>query len=122
MEEGVAGLLRDKTRPPGKAPVERETVERVVAFTLDPPPHEATHWTGRAMAEAVGLAISTVQKIWAAHGLVPHRFRQFKLSRDPAFAENVRDVIGLYVIVSVDGGAHRSLAPLVWRDDAAFGS
>ena len=97
MVEGVDGLLRDKTRPPGKAPVERETVERVVAFTLEPPPHEATHWTGRAMAEAVGLAVSTVQKIWAAHGLVPHRFRQFKLSRDPAFAEKVRDVIGLYV-------------------------
>ncbi len=58
MVEGVDGLLRDKTRPPGKAPV-----ERVVAFTLEPPPHEATHWTGRAMAEAVGLAVSTVQKI-----------------------------------------------------------
>ena len=97
MEEGVDGLLRDKTRPPGKVPVERETVERVVAITLEPPPHEATHWTGRAMAETVGLAVSTVQKIWAAHGLVPHRFRQFKLSRDPAFAEKVRDVIGLYV-------------------------
>ena len=97
MEEGVDGLLRDKTWPPGKVPVERETVERVVAITLEPPPHEATHWTGRAMAETVGLAVSTVQKIWAAHGLVPHRFRQFKLSRDPAFAEKVRDVIGLYV-------------------------
>ena len=97
MEEGVDGLLRDKTRPPGKVPVERETVERVVAITLEPPPHEATHWTGRAMAETVGLAVSTVQKIWAAHGPVPHRFRQFKLSRDPAFAEKVRDVIGLYV-------------------------
>jgi transposase len=97
MEEGVDGLLRDKTRPPGKAPVAREIVERIVAFTLEPPPREATHWTGRAMAETVGLAVSTVQKIWAVHGLVPHRFRQFKLSRDPAFAEKVRDVIGLYV-------------------------
>ncbi len=49
------------------------------------------------MAAAVALAVSTVQKIWDAHGLAPHRFRQFKLSRDPAFAEKVRDVISLYV-------------------------
>ncbi len=40
----------------------------VVAMTLEPPPHEATHWTARAMAGAVGLAVSTVQKIWKAHG------------------------------------------------------
>lgn len=43
MEEGVDGLLRDKTRPPGKALVDRRTVERIVALTLAPPPHEATH-------------------------------------------------------------------------------
>ncbi len=47
MEEGVDGLLRDKTRPPGKAPVDPESVARIVALTLKPPPHEATHWTGR---------------------------------------------------------------------------
>jgi hypothetical protein len=60
-------------------------------------PHEATHWTGRATAEAVSLGVSTVQGIWRAHGLAPHRFRQFKLSRDPAFADKLRAVIGLYV-------------------------
>ena len=76
MEEGVDGLLRDKTRPP----VNRETVERVVALTLEPPQREDTHRTARAMAEAVGLVVSTVQKIWRAHGLAAHRFRQFKLS------------------------------------------
>ena len=97
MEEGVDGLLRDKTRPPGKAPLDRDTVARIVALTLKPPPHEATHWTGRAMAEVAGRAVSTVQKVWRAHGLAPHRFRHFKLSRDPAFAEKVRDVVGLYV-------------------------
>ena len=97
MEEGVHGLLRDKTRPPGKAPVDRDAVARIVALTLKLPPHEATHWTGRAMAETVAVAVSTVQKVWRAHGLAPHRFRQFKLSRDPAFADKVRDVIGLYV-------------------------
>ena len=56
-----------------------------------------THWTSRAMAKVTGLAISTVQKIWRAHGLAPHRLRTFKLSRDPQFASKVRDVVGLYV-------------------------
>lgn len=95
--EGVDGLLRDKTRPPGKPSVEMGRVEEIVRLTLEPPPHEATHWTLRAMAKAVGLAASTVQGIWKSHGLAPHRWRQFKLSKDPAFAEKLHDVVGLYV-------------------------
>ena len=95
--EGVDGLLRDKTRPPRKPSVETGRVEEIVRLTLEPPPHEATHWTLRAMAKAVGLAASTVQGIWKSHGLAPHRWRQFKLSRDPAFAEKLHDVVGLYV-------------------------
>jgi transposase len=97
MAESVDGLLRDKTRPPGKPPVAGDLTAEVVRLTLAPPPHEATHWTLRAMAKAVGLAASTVQGIWKAHGLAPHRWRQFKLSRDPAFAEKLQDVVGLYV-------------------------
>ena len=97
MAAGVEGLLRDKTRPPGKAPIDAARVGEVVRRTLAPPPHEATHWTARAMAEACGLAVSTVQSIWKAHGLAPHRWRSFKLSNDPAFAEKLRDIVGLYV-------------------------
>lgn len=97
MTDGVDGLLRDKTRPPGKPPVAADRTQEVVRLTLAPPPHEATHWTLRAMAKAVGLAASTIQGIWKAHGLAPHRWRQFKLSRDPAFAEKLHDVVGLYV-------------------------
>ncbi len=97
MHEGVAGLLRDKTRPPGKALIAGDRVAEVVRLTLAEPPHEATHWTGRAMAKAVGLAVSTVQDIWKAHGLAPHRWRAFKLSNDPAFAAKLYDVVGLYV-------------------------
>ena len=89
MEQGIDGLLRDKTRPPGIAPVASERVAEVVRLTQAPPPHEATHWTLRAMAKAVGMAASTVQGIWKAHGLSPHRWRQFKLSNDPAFVEFV---------------------------------
>lgn len=97
MHEGVDGLLRDKIRPPGKVPISADKVAEVLRMTQDPPPHEATHWTARAMAKASGLAVSSVQKIWKAHGLVPHRWRLFKLSRDPEFAKKLRDIAGLYV-------------------------
>jgi transposase len=97
MAEGVDGLLRDKTRPAGTAPIPADRSAAVVGLTLKPPPHEATHWTARAMAQAVGLAVSTVQKIWKTHGLAPHRWRRFKLSNDPAFAKKLHDVVGLYV-------------------------
>ena len=83
MAEGVDGLLRDKSRPPGKAPLAEAVVERVVELTLGEPPGEATHWTGRAMAEAAGHQLRSVQRIWAAHGLQPHRVKRFKLSKDP---------------------------------------
>ena len=49
------------------------------------------------MAKAVGLGVATVQRIWAAHGLSPHRWRVFKLSKDPAFVEKLHDIVGLYV-------------------------
>ena len=65
--------------------------------TLAPPPHEAAHWTLRAMGKAVGLAASTVRTIWKAHGLSPHRWRQFKRSNDPEFAKKLRHVVGLDV-------------------------
>lgn len=95
--EGVEGLLRDKTRPPGKAPLATAVIARILALTCAEPPGEATHWTGRAMARAMGVSLSTVQRIWAANRLQPHRFRTFKRSRDPAFAAKVEDVVGLYM-------------------------
>jgi transposase len=63
-EAGVEGLLRDKTRPPGRKPVPTATVARVLALTQSEPPGETTHWTGRAMAKAVGLSLRAVQRIW----------------------------------------------------------
>ena len=45
MHEGVDGLLRDKSRPPGKAPIPPDRVAEIVRLTQQPPPHEATHWT-----------------------------------------------------------------------------
>jgi hypothetical protein len=87
MTESVAGLLRDKTRPSRIPPLSKDKIDEVVALTLKPPPHEASHWTVRAMARTVGLSASTVREIWKSHGLSPHRWWQFKLLNDPAFAK-----------------------------------
>ena len=81
MEEGVDGLLRDKTRKPGKAPLPEKTVARVVELTLGEAPGETTHWTSRAMARLMGIGVISVQRIWKANGLTPHRMRAFKLSK-----------------------------------------
>jgi hypothetical protein len=108
-QEGIDGLLRDKTRPPGTPPTRPATVAEVLALTCSQPPGEATHWTGRAVAKAVGISLRTVQRIWEAHRLQPHRIRTFKRSNDPAFAEKVEDIVGLYmsppahaVVLSID--------------------
>ena len=108
-EAGVDRLLRDRTRKPGKARTPDATVREVVALTCGEPPGEATHWTGRAMAAAAGLSLRTVQRIWAAHELQPHRLRTFKRSRDPEFAAKLADIVGLYthpprhaVVLSLD--------------------
>jgi transposase len=109
MTEGVDGLLCDKTRPSRVPPLGPEVAERVVALTLTDPPAETTHWTAAMMAKAAGISVSSVQRIWRAHGLQPHRVRQFKLSNDPRFVEKLRDVVGLYldppahaIVLSVD--------------------
>jgi transposase len=108
-EAGVDGLLRDRTRRPGKPRTVEAVVQRVVALTCAEPPGEATHWTGRAMAKATRLSLRTVQRIWAAHELQPHRIRTFKRSRDPDFLAKLADIVGLYlapprhaVVLSVD--------------------
>jgi len=109
MEEGVPGLLHDKTRPARVPKLADEVAERIVALTLCDPPGETTHWTGRVMAKVAGVSLTSVQRIWRAHGLAPRRIRTFKLSNDPNSASKVRDIVGLYadppthaVILSVD--------------------
>jgi transposase len=109
VEAGVEGLCRDKTRPPGKPPLAMEVVNRVLEKTMTQTLPDATHWSLRTMATAVGIAPSSVQAIWKAHGLKPHLVDTFKLSNDPRFAEKVEDVVGLYlnpperaIVLSVD--------------------
>jgi transposase len=108
-EGGVERLLREGSRKPGKTPVPTAKIAEVLAMTCAEPPGETTHWTGRAMAKAVGLSLRTVQRIWETNKLQPHRWRSFKRSNDPAFAEKVEDIVGLYmhppahaVVLSID--------------------
>ena len=74
-----------------------EIVAWVATRTRDAPPGETTHWTASLTAREAGISASSVHRMWRAHGLQPHRVRQFKLSNDPEFIDKLRDVVGLYV-------------------------
>ena len=92
----VGGLL-DEPRCGAPRTVEDAHIESVLVRTLESVPRDATHWSTRAMAQASGLSHMTVQRIWKAFGLEPHRSETFKLSSDPQFVEKVRDIVGLYL-------------------------
>src|SRR5437764_11416455 len=89
--------LTDEPRPGQPRTITDAQVEEVIVKTLETTPRNATHWSTRSMAREVGLNQSAVQRIWKAFGLQPHRQETWKLSRDPQFIENVRDVVGLYI-------------------------
>jgi transposase len=89
--------LHDDPRSGTPRTIEDERIEAIVVKTLESLPVDATHWSSRGMAKASGLSVSSVQRIWRAFGLQPHRMETFKLSTDPDFVSKVRDVVGLYV-------------------------
>ena len=89
--------LRDEPRSGTPRTIDDARIEAVIVRTLESVPADATHWSSRGMARACGLSVSTVQRIWRAFGLQPHRLGSFKLSTDPDFVAKVRDVVGLYV-------------------------
>jgi transposase len=89
--------LRDEPRSGTPRTLDDERIEAVIVRTLESLPPDATHWSSRSMAKASGVSISSVQRIWRAFGLQPHRLETFKLSTDPDFVAKVRDVVGLYV-------------------------
>jgi transposase len=93
---GPDGLL-DEHRPGRPRSITDEEVERALVTTLEAEPPNATHWSTRSLAKAVGLSQSAVVRIWHAFALQPHRCETFKLSRDPLFVDKVRDIVGLYM-------------------------
>ncbi len=96
VEHGMDGL-HDEARCGAPRTIEDERIEAIVVQTLESLPLDATHWSSRGMAKACGVSVSSVQRIWRAFGLQPHRMETFKLSTDPNFVAKVRDVVGLYV-------------------------
>ena len=89
--------LDDEPRSGAPRSLDDARIEAVIVATLESTPANATHWSSRGMAKASGVSTSSVQRIWRAFGLQPHRLETFKLSTDPNFVAKVRDVVGLYM-------------------------
>lgn len=114
-EHGLAGL-EERKRGAGREQVPARVAARILALTRMSPPAETglSHWSSRAMAaylkRAEGITVSWhyVAKLWRDNDLKPHRQGTFKLSKDPAFAEKVADIVGLYLDPRAPRGADDS--------------
>ncbi|MCA1680883.1 MAG: IS630 family transposase [Actinobacteria bacterium] len=96
-EEGLkafGGVRPGRGRKPS---ISQQKVSEIVRLTLHEKPEAETHWSCRSMAKAQGVSPATVQRIWSARGLKPHRVTTFKLSNDKRFEEKLVDVVGLYL-------------------------
>lgn len=96
-EFGLAGIEKDAPRPGRKKRIASRKVKKIIELTTQQTPDNATHWSRRLMAERMNVSESTVGRIWALHGLKPHRITGFKLSNDKNFQEKLEDVVGLYL-------------------------
>src|SRR6266478_8246726 len=96
VRERLDGLY-DEPRPGTPRQISDEQIEQVIVRTLEATPRGETHWSSRGMAKASGLGRTTIQQIWRAFGLQPHRSETFKLSTDPLLVDKVRDIVGLYL-------------------------
>ena len=96
LTQRIAGLY-DEPRPGGPRSIRDEQVATLLRKTLKTKPKDGTHWSCRSIAAETKLSKSTVQRVWKAFGLQPHRQKHFKISTDPFFVEKVRDIVGLYL-------------------------
>ena len=96
-ERRLAGIEKDAPRG-GRPPQARTRLAHtIIAKTTQEKPADATHWSTRTLAKALGTSPAMVQRVWAANGLQPHRIKTFKVSNDPHFTEKLLDVVGLYL-------------------------
>jgi putative transposase len=96
LEQGITGLY-DEVKPGAPRSIRDEQVAALIRKTVKTKPKDGTHWTCRSIAEETKISKSTVQRVWSAFGIQPHRQKHFKLSTDPFFVEKVRDIVGLYL-------------------------
>ena len=94
--DGIQGLY-DQLRSGRPRTINDEQVAALLSQTLQQKPQNATQWTVRSISDQCGISKSTVQRVWSAFGVQPHRQSSFKLSNDPFFIEKVRDIVGLYL-------------------------
>ena len=106
LDLGVAGLEKDAPRAGRTRTVD---AQEIVRKTTQEKPPNATHWSTRSMARAVGVSEASIRRVWQAHGLKPHRVETFKISRDPQFAEKLQDVI-----VSGKGQGMQFMDDAIW--------
>ena len=109
VEAGLDGLQDRPKAGRHDHAVPADTVEQIVQLALSPPPAGRSRWTTRLLADVVGRTSGCVSDILRAQGLKPHLVRTYKVSRDPAVAAKVTDVVGLYldppehaIVLSVD--------------------
>jgi transposase len=96
-EKGLAGIEKDAPRG-GRKPRAREALAgKIVEWTTQKKPANATHWSTRTLAAALGTNHALVNRVWRANGLKPHLVESFKLSNDKHFVEKLIDVVGLYL-------------------------
>src|SRR4029434_4960712 len=64
--------LADEPRPGAPRKITDEQIEQVLVTTLETTPKDATHWSTRSLARALGMNQTAVSRIWRAFGLKPH--------------------------------------------------
>ena len=101
VEGGIDAISKDKPRGAnhGGKDTEKKAKLRqmIIKKTTQEKPNNATHWSTRTMAEALGTTHSFVNRVWQSVGLKPHLEKTFKVSNDPYFEEKLCDVVGLYL-------------------------
>jgi len=95
-EQRLDGLWKIAPGRGRKPTYKSDKIAALVEATLQTKPEAMTHWSCRTMAKSQGISKSTINNIWRAHNLKPHRLETFKLSRDPKFLDKMIDVVGLY--------------------------
>jgi DNA-binding transcriptional ArsR family regulator len=87
-EEGLVKFAQVREGRGRKKSIPQDKIDQIVDLTLNYRPEGETHWSCRSMAAATGVSKSTVQQVWSARGLKPHRIETFKLSNDPKFEDS----------------------------------
>lgn len=96
-KQRLAGIVKDAPRGGRKPRVRDDVTARIVEWTTQKKPADATHWSTRRLAKELGVSRSMVQRVWKAHGLKPHLVKTFKVSNDTHFIEKLEDIVGLYL-------------------------